>query len=84
MKKLTERLLIRSIEFVDPHMKFDRLSCHACRYYQYLSVLKCAHCEKRFCLEDADKCCDQGLVFVTREADKYRKKTIDLVKEKLA
>ena len=59
--------------------KYDKMSCNTCRHYQYLSALKCVGCNKKFCLEHADRCCGRKMVLLTREADALRKKGVDLV-----
>lgn len=67
------------MEVVNAQLKYDRLSCQTCKYYQYLSVMRCTECERKYCLEHAEKCCGRGFIFVARESDKVRRKCGELI-----
>ena len=83
MKYLVNRYRIQSIEELGDSEKYDKMLCHTCRLYQYLSVLKCVCCNRKYCLEHVDRCCGKKMIFMTRIPDASRKKIIDLVTEKL-
>lgn len=66
LKKFLSKEQIKSIRIIDNSLKYDRLSCWSCKYYQYFSALECVHCAKKYCLQHAEKCCGKGFVLVAR------------------
>lgn len=59
--------------------RYDRLSCHSCKHYQYLSILKCANCGKKYCFEHAGRCCGKEFLLLARELDSKRRKLGELL-----
>lgn len=66
VKRINEKGEIKSIEYIDKHLKYDRLACQSCRYYQYISIFKCMLCHKKYCFDHIDKCCGKGFIYLTR------------------
>jgi hypothetical protein len=83
VRKVVEQFRVSKIELIDEEQKYDKLSCHTCRHYQYLSMVKCSCCQQKYCLEHAHRCCGKRMVLMMREADLSRKKTMDLAKSSL-
>lgn len=83
LQNCLKRVQVREIEEIDPKLKYDRLSCSQCHYYQYISLFKCGECEKKYCLAHAHNCCGGGLKFMTRQPDRHRKGSLALVKQSL-
>jgi len=77
-----DKIGIEEIEWIDSSQKYDKMSCSLCRHYQYLSLLQCSNCLKKYCLEHARKCCGKNMILLSRRPDCSRKKNLELVEEK--